>query len=61
MRGGVSLFATCCVLGTFLFRPDNNPETKDCCDLKRVDERSDVSEKAEGLAVGASLNLAPTM
>lgn len=61
MRGGVSLFATCCVLGTFLFNPDNNPGTKDCYGLKRVDERSDVSEKAEWLAARMPLSLASTM
>lgn len=58
MRGGFSVFATCYVLGTFLFNPDNNAGTKDCCGLRRVEESSDVSEKAQWLAARTPLSLA---
>lgn len=61
MRGGFSLFATCYVLGMFLFNPDNDTGTKDCRGLRRVEEGSNVAEEAEWLAARTPLSLAPTM
>lgn len=37
-EGNVSSFAACYVPGAFPFNPYNNPGTKDCCSLRKVDE-----------------------